>query len=144
MHEAFTLEEVQLLVEKLPDVWAAAVRCCLGTFGQRLGDIRQLRWEPFDWERRVVHITTGKTGRRLQQPMLEGGYQWARERYAWAQAQGGDAATWVLPRLRVYSNPSPEFTQLVRLHGIGLRGEKGPGIAGCGIVRLSTVCALRW
>ena len=37
VHEAFTLEEVQLLVEKLPDEWAAAVRCCVGTFGQRLG-----------------------------------------------------------------------------------------------------------
>lgn len=127
VHEAFTLEEVQVLVEKLPDEWAAAVRCCLGTFGQRLGDIRNLRWEQFDWERRVVHMTTGKTARRLQQPMLAGFYEWARERYAWAQAQGGDAATWVLPRLRVHSNPSPEFTQLVRLHGIGLRGEKGAG-----------------
>ena len=42
MHEAFTLEDVQLLVEKLPDEWVAAVWCCLGSFGQRLGDIRQL------------------------------------------------------------------------------------------------------
>ena len=127
VHEAFSQEEIRLLVEKLPDEWAAAVRCCLGTFGQRLGDIRSLRWDQFDWERRVVHMTTGKTGRRLQQPMLGGFYEWARERYVWAQQQGGDAATWVLPRLRVHSNPSPEFTQLVRLHGIGLRGERGAG-----------------
>ena len=127
VHEAFSMEEVQVLVEKLPDEWAAAVRCCLGTFGQRLSDIRSLRWEQFDWERRVVHMITGKTGRRLQQPMLDGFYEWARARYAWALQQGGDAATWVLPRLRVHSNPSQEFTQLVRLHGIGLRGEKGAG-----------------
>lgn len=127
VHEAFTLEEVQVLVEKLPDEWAAAVRCCLGTFGQRLGDIRQLRWEQFDWERRVVHMTTGKTGRRLQQPMLAGFYEWARARYEWAQGQGGEQAVYVLPRLRSHSNPSPEFTQLVRLHGIGLRGEAGVG-----------------
>ena len=92
VHEAFSQEEIRLLVEKLPDEWAAAVRCCLGTFGQRLGDIRSLRWEQFDWERRVVHMTTGKTGRRLQQPMQCGFYEWARERYEWAQQQGGDAA----------------------------------------------------
>ena len=131
VHEAFTPEEVQVLVEKLPDEWAAAVRCCLGTFGQRLGDIRQLRWEQFDWGRRVVHMTTGKTARRLQQPMLDGFYEWARERFAWAQAQGGDAAVWVLPRLRVHSNPSQEFTQLVRLHGIGLQNGGGQGRRRC-------------
>lgn len=127
VHEAFSQEEVQVLVEKLPDEWAAAVRCCLGTFGQRLGDIRQLRWDQFDWELRVVNMTTGKTGRRLQQPMLAGFYEWARARYEWAQGQGGDAAVWVLPRLRVHSNPSQEFTQLVRLHGIGLQSGGGQG-----------------
>lgn len=127
VHEAFSQEEVQVLVEKLTDEWAAAVRCCLGTFGQRLGDIRNLRWDQFDWELRVVNMTTGKTGRRLQQPMLAGGYEWARARYEWAQGLGGDAAVWVLPRLRVHSNPSQEFTQLVRLHGIGLQGAGGQG-----------------
>lgn len=131
VHEAFSPEEVQVLVEKLPDEWAAAVRCCLGTFGQRLGDIRNLRWDQFDWERRVVCMTTGKTARRMQQPMLDGFYQWARERYAWAQELGGDAATWVLPRLRVHSNPSQEFTQLVRLHGIGLQNGGGLGKRRC-------------
>lgn len=127
VHEAFSPEEVQVLVERLPDEWAAAVRCCLGTFGQRLGDIRLLRWEQFDWVLRVVNMTTGKTGRRLQQPMLAGFYEWARARYEWAQAQGGDAAVWVLPRLRVHSNPSQEFSQLVRLHGIGLQTGGGVG-----------------
>lgn len=126
-HEAFSMEEVRLLVEKLPEEWAAAVRCCLGTYGQRLGDIRHLRWDQFDWGQRVVHITTGKTGRVMHQPMLEGFYQWARERYAWAQAQGGEAAKWVLPRLRLHSNPSQEFTQLMRLHGIGLQNGGGQG-----------------
>lgn len=45
LHEAFTPEEIQVLLRKLPDEWAAAVRCCLGTYGQRLGDVRSLRWE---------------------------------------------------------------------------------------------------
>ena len=131
VHEAFSPEEVQVLVQKLPDEWAAAVRCCLGTFGQRLGDIRNLRWDQFDWERRVVYMTTGKTARRMQQPMLDGFFAWARERFIWAQEQGGDAATWVLPRLRVHSNPSQEFTQLVRLHGIGLQSGGGQGRRRC-------------
>ncbi len=131
VHEAFTPEEIQVLLCKLPDEWAAAVRCCLGTYGQRLGDVRALRWEQFDWEERVVRLTTGKTGRVMRQPMLEGFYGWARERFEAAQAAGGDAAVYVLPRLRVHSNPSQEFTQLVRLHGIGLQNGGGAGRRRC-------------
>lgn len=127
VHEAFSPQEVRLLVERLPDEWAAAVRCCLGTFGQRLGDVLSLRWEQFDWEKRVVRLVTGKTGRLLLQPMLEGFFQWARARFEWAQEQGGEAAVWVLPRLRLHSNPSQEFTQLVRLFGIGLQNGGGVG-----------------
>ncbi len=53
--------------------------------------------------------------------------QWARARYEEGLAAGGDAAVWVLPRLRLHSNPSQEFTQLVRLHGIGLQNGGGAG-----------------
>lgn len=127
VHEAFTLDEVRLLVEKLPDEWSAAVRCCVGTYGQRLGDVLGLRWEQFDWERRVVRLVTGKTGRVLAQPMLGWFFDWARARYETAAAVGGDAAVWVMPRLRRHSNPSQEFTQLVRLHGIGLVGREAGG-----------------
>ena len=123
VHEAFTMDEVRLLVEKLPDEWASAVRCCMGTYGQRLGDILGLRWEAFDWERRVVHMVTGKTARALHQPMQEDFYAWARGRFEAAQAQGGEAAIYVHPILRRSANPSAEFTQLVRLHGIGLQGK---------------------
>lgn len=127
VHEAFSMEEIQVLLVKLPDEWAAAVRCCLGTYGQRLGDVRSLRWEQFDWQERVVRMTTGKTGRVMCQLMLDGYFQWARARYEEGLAAGGDAAVWVLPRLRVHSNPSQEFTQLVRLHGIGLQNGGGAG-----------------
>ena len=127
VHEAFTLDEVRLLVEKLPEEWSAAVRCCIGTYGQRLGDVLGLRWEQFDWERRVVRMVTGKTGRVLAQPMQGWFFDWARARYEAAAAVGGDAAVWVMPRLRRHSNPSAEFTQLVRLHGIGLVGREAGG-----------------
>ena len=127
VHEAFTLEEVRLLVDKLPDEWSSAVRCCMGTYGQRLGDILSLKWEQFNWAERVVTIVTGKTARVLRQPMQPDFYAWARGRYEEAQAVGGEAAVWVHPALRRHSNPSSEFTQLVRMHGIGLVGRGAGG-----------------
>lgn len=127
LHEAFTLEEVRLLLTKLPDEWSSAVRCCLGTYGQRLGDILNLRWDAFDWQNRVVHIITGKTARELHQPMQDEFYTWARARYEEAQRIGGEAAIYVHPRLHSHTNPSKEFTQLVRLHGIGLIGKRAGG-----------------
>ena len=127
VHEAFTADEIRILLDKLPDEWSAAVMCCIGTFGQRLGDVLSLRWSQFDWDARVVRIVTGKTRRVLIQPMMPDFYDWAFARFQAAVAAGGDAAVWVLPRLRLHSNPSPEFTQLVRLHGIGLNGESTGG-----------------
>ncbi len=127
VHEAFTLEEIRLLIEKLPDEWSSAVRCCIGTYGQRLGDILSLKWEQFDWKERIVRITTGKTATVLNQPMRDEFYEWARARYEAALEQGGDAAKWVHPRLCRHTNPSSEFTQLVRFHGIGLVGRDAGG-----------------
>ena len=127
VHDAFTLEEVHLLINKLPDEWASAVRCCIGTFGQRLGDIRHLKWEQFDFTARTVTIITGKTARPLCQPMQEWFYAWAQEKHRQAQEAGGETAVWVLPRLHRHSNPSPEFTALVRAFGIGLSGENAGG-----------------
>lgn len=127
VHEAFTLEEVQLLIDKLPEEWSSAVRCCIGTYGQRLSDILNLQWSAFDWENRTVNLITGKTARELRQPMQDSFYAWAKERYLESKAKGGDSAIWVHPTLRHRSTPSYEFTTLVRLHGIGLIGK---GLAG--------------
>ena len=127
LHEAFTLDVVRLLLDKLPDEWSSAVRCCIGTSGQRLGDILNLRWDAFDFSSRTVHLITGKTARELHQPMQPDFYAWALARYTAAQQIGGEAATYVHPTLRRHTNPSGEFTQLVRLHGIGLQGK---GLAG--------------
>lgn len=125
-HEAFTLDEVRLLIQKLPDEWASAVRVCIETYGQRLGDVLALCWNQFDWESGVVRIVTAKTRRVLAQPMRPEFASWARARYEAAQAAGGDAAIWVHPTLYRHSNPSQEFTSLVRLYGIGLSGA-APG-----------------
>ncbi len=125
--EAFTIEEIRLLIDKLPAEWSSAVRCCIGTYGQRLGDILSLRWEQFDFSARTVTIVTGKTARHLTQPMSEDFYQWAVKRHAEAMQEGGESAVWVHPKLHQHSNPSQEFTQLVRLHGIGLTGTAAGG-----------------
>lgn len=122
LHEAFTLDEVRLLIDKLPEEWSAAVRVCTETYGQRLGDVLSLRWEQFDWAAGVVRMTTAKTGRMLVQSMRPDFSAWARARYEAAQERGGEAAKQVFPKLFHHSNPSQEFTALVRLHGIGLSG----------------------
>lgn len=126
-HEAFTLDEIRTLIDKLPDEWSAAVRCCIGTYGQRLGDILTLRWEQFDWTARTVRITTGKTARQLLQPMQDDFYAWARARHDAALLQGGDAAVYVMPTLQRNTSASRDFTQLVRFHGIGLKGADAGG-----------------
>lgn len=125
-HDAFTLDEMRLLIAKLPDEWSSAARCSFETYGQRLDDILTLRWEQFDWAAGVVRVTTQKTGRIMAQPMRPGFAAWARARYEAAQASGGDAAIWVHPTLHSHSNPSQEFTTLVRFHGIGVTGS-APG-----------------
>lgn len=127
VHEAFTWDEIKLLVAKLPEEWSRAVMCSIGTYGQRLGDVLALRWDQFDWQGRVVRMVTGKTARVLMQPMQDWFYRWASEVYGKAQQMGGDAATWVMPKLRCHTSPSYEFTQLVRLHGIGLKGASAGG-----------------
>jgi len=127
VHEAFSIEEIQLLINKLPDEWSSAVRCCIETYGQRMGDILSLTWQAFDWKARIVRIVTGKTALCLNQPMREQFYNWAWKQYQAAQEKGGDAAIYVHPKLHEHSNPSYEFTQLVRLHDIGIAGTKGAG-----------------
>ena len=117
-HEAFSLDEITLLLSRLPDEWASAVRCCLGTFGQRLGDVLDLRWDQFDFKARTVKLITGKTARPLLQPMQEWFYEWAYKRHAEATPD----EQYLHPRLRLLSSPSQEFTQLVRVHGIGIIG----------------------
>jgi integrase len=121
--EAFTMEELQYIIDHFPPEWSSAVRCSFETFGQRLGDIIQLRWRHFDWKNRVVRFVTQKTGRELAQPMRESFYNWARAEY---EASGCDDNALLHPRLASDLGAiSTEFTNLLRSHGIGVkRGER--------------------
>ena len=122
--EALALEKVRYMVRTFPPEWASAIRCCIGVFGQRKADILGLRWNQFDWDERVVRIVTGKVARVMKLPMVEWFYEWARGRYEEALAEGGAAAVWVHPTLRVNTRASQDFVELVRLHGIGKQGSK--------------------
>lgn len=115
--EAFTLEEVRYIIANFPAEWSSAVRCSFETYGQRLADIRLLKWSQFDWDARVVRFVTGKTGRVMAQPMRPEFYAWARAQY---EAGGCRDDAFLHPRLaKASSTISSEFTMLLDLHGIG-------------------------
>lgn len=116
-HEAFSLEEIRFMVERFPSEWSSAVRCCFETFGQRLGDILSLRWRQFDFDLRVVNLTTGKTGKVLAQPMREGFYLWALNEF---RSRGARLDDYVHPLLfRSRERASIDFGLLLRSFGIG-------------------------
>lgn len=123
--EAFTIEELRYIISHFPEEWSSAVRCSFETYGQRLGDIRLLRWKQFDWEARVVRFVTGKTGRVLAQPMRDAFYEWARAKY---ESSGRDDEAYVHPRLAANtSSVSWEFTMLLEAHGLIRREAHAAG-----------------
>jgi len=119
--EPFTLDEIKYIIENFPAEWSSAVRCSFETFGQRLGDIRKLKWEQFDWERRVVRFITGKNDKVLEQPMRPQFFAWARAQY---EAGGCNDDAFLHPRLaRETKSISGEFSLLLEKHGIGRRQD---------------------
>ena len=69
--EAFTVEELILMIEKLPLDFADMIQLCLYTGGQRLGDIVSMKWEQVDLDAGFVRMTTRKTGRNMVKPILD-------------------------------------------------------------------------
>lgn len=122
--EAFTLEEIRYMIDKFPPLWSSAVRCSFETFGQRLGDILNLNWKQFDWQRRVVRFVTGKTGRVLAQPMREAFFEWAKTKW---EAEGCPSEGLLhAPLLALGDGASYQFGLLLRTHNIGvLHGSFG-------------------
>lgn len=68
--EAFSKEEVMLMLKLLPSDWRSMVLFCLYLGGQRLGDIASLRWDQIDVQNRMVSLKTGKTGRAMKIPIV--------------------------------------------------------------------------
>ena len=64
----FALEEWRRLLEVADDEWRSLI--LFGVYsGQRFGDLAALTWSNIDLMRDEVHLTTGKTGKRLTVPM---------------------------------------------------------------------------
>ncbi len=123
--EAFTLDEIKFMISHFPPEWSSAVRCSFETYGQRLGDILDLTWKQFDWENRVVIMTTGKTGRPLLQPMREEFFIWAKSEFELRHAKLGD---YLHPRLfSQKERASIGFGNLMREYGIGVLSSNAGG-----------------
>lgn len=122
---AFEINELQYIIDKFPPEWSSAVRCSFETYGQRLGDILALRWEQFDFAAGVVHMTTGKTGAVLDQPMRAEFAAWARAEMERRQAKPKDLLHPTLHRLG--KSASGQFGALLRAHGIGVVNAKTGG-----------------
>lgn len=119
--EAFTMDEVRYMIANFPPEWSSAIRCSFESFGQRLGDIRRLRWKQFDWEKGVIRFVTGKCDRVMEQPMRPGFLEWVKARW---EAEGCPKDGFLHPHLaRTTTSISSEFTLLMEQHGIGERQE---------------------
>lgn len=127
---AFTVDEVKRLVEVLPGEWPDMVRVCLYTGGQRLGDIATLKWDQVNLEGGLISMTSQKTKRRMNKPIIRPLKEILEERKRYSinefvfplaamkHAQGGGKS----------SKLSLEFTGLLKKHGMISSAErKGAG-----------------
>lgn len=117
---AFTLDEVKMILDRFPGEWPDMVRVCLYTGGQRLGDIATLKWSQIDLEHSFLFMTTQKSRRRMNKPIIDPLREVLERRLAcrvnefvfplaaMKHAQAGGRS----------DKLSTEFTSLLRHHGI--------------------------
>ncbi len=83
--DIFTQQELDVILREAPEPIASAVKICLGTYGQRLGDVIKLKWCNIDFEARTAKIITSKTGALLVLPLQDWFLSWLRARAATAK-----------------------------------------------------------
>lgn len=117
---AFTMDEVKMILDRFPGEWPDMVRVCLYTGGQRLGDIATLTWSQIDLEHSFLFMTTQKSRRRMNKPIIDPLRDVLEQRLAcrvnefvfplaaMKHAQAGGRS----------DKLSTEFTSLLRQHGI--------------------------
>ena len=116
---AFTMEEAKRLTEILPGEWPDMVRVCLYTGGQRLGDIAKLKWEQINLEGGLIAMTTEKTKRRMNKPIISSLKDVLKRRYE------GRVSDYVFPLAAMKhaqadntsGKLSLEFHELLKEHG---------------------------
>lgn len=70
--KAFTMEELALLCEKMPDPWPSVIRLTYLAGGLRMADVCTLRWDAVNFSANEITILprkTRKTGKKLLIPM---------------------------------------------------------------------------
>ncbi len=123
VRRSFTLADLRKLVSLLSPDWAMAVRLCVLLGGLRLGDVCNLRWEQFDFEKGVCELITGKRGIPMSIPLLP---SLVRHLQEWPRA-----GRYVIPTFHArYNSPSrstlsTEFTSMVRAFGLGKMTGQG-------------------
>lgn len=116
---AFTMEEVNTIIERFPDEWPDLVRVCLYTGGQRLGDIATLKWDQVNLEGGLISMISQKTKRRMNKPIIQPLKEVLTRRYE------GRVNEYVFPLAAMKhaqahntsSRLSTEFTTLLKKHG---------------------------
>lgn len=68
--DAFTLDQLKVILKKFPGEWPDMVIVCLLLGGLRLGEVAMLKWSQFDFERMLCHVRTEKTKRAMFKPIL--------------------------------------------------------------------------
>ncbi len=68
--KAFTVGELNTLMEVASPEWKSMIRFSLYTGGQRLGDIALLLWDSIDLKKHVIQFYTEKTNRHIVVPII--------------------------------------------------------------------------
>lgn len=69
--EPFTREEVQRMLEVLPDEWPDFVAVCMLLGGLRLSEVALLRWDAVDFGRGLVKVRAAKTNKPMTKPLIK-------------------------------------------------------------------------
>ncbi len=115
--DAFSAEEVSFMIRNFPAPWNDMVLVCVGSGGQRIGDICCLKWESVDFEAGLLKLDTQKTGHVINNPIAPVLVERFKELYE----QRDVKSPYVFPYMaRLYQQGggrvSTDFTNLLKLH----------------------------
>lgn len=112
----FTLNEMKIILNDLPERWRNLSLFSLLTGGQRLGDICTLEWKHVDLEKNIITFNTHKTGKEIIVPIHP------KINEILQSKQNGDAQYVFPDEASSYFSQkgcmSTEFTTLLKSHGV--------------------------